>query len=442
MMRRRAVLGGLLLGGCSTITETYESITGDAKPKLPGERIPILPSAAPPTPEAPAGAGPVALPRPAPLAEWPIAGGTPGHAPGHIAAADQLAVAWRSSIGDGAGYRRRLPSPPVMAGGRVYAMDSDAQVTALDAAGGGRAWRVDARPENDSTGNLGGGLAVAGETVFAATGLAELLALEAATGAIRWRAPLPAPARGAPSFAEGGRVCVPLLDNQLVACAPDDGHVLWSYRGQPSVAGLFGVPSPAVDGGLVVAGFSSGELVCLRADSGSVAWSDSLGASGRESIADLSAIRGLPVIDRGLIYAISVAGQFSALDLRSGRRVWEREVSGQETPCVAGDYVFVLSTQQVLSCVGREDGRIRWVRELPAYGDTERRRDPISWTGPLLVGDRLVVAGTTSEALAVSPYTGEILGTQRLPGRCTIAPIAANGTVFLLTDDATVVALR
>src|SRR5690606_13809425 len=107
-----------------------------------------------------------------------------------------------------------------------------------------------------------------------------------------------------------------------------------------------------------------------------------------------------------------------------------------------GDYVFVLSTQQVLSCVGREDGRVRWVRDLPAYGDAERRRDAISWTGPLLAGDRLIVAGTTSEALAVSPYTGEILGRQRLPGRCTTAPVAADGAVYILTDDATVVALR
>ncbi len=442
MMRRRAVLGSLMLAGCSTLTETYESITGDAKPKLPGERVPILAGTAAPTPEAPADAGPVALPRPAPLAEWPVAGGTPGHAPGHIAAADQLAVAWRSSVGDGAGYRARLPSPPVTAGGRLYAMDSNAQVTGLDAAGGGRAWRVDARPDNDSTGNLGGGVAIVGETVFAATGLAELLALDAATGAIRWRAPLPGPARGAPSIAEGGRVCVPVIDSQLVACSPEDGHVLWSYRGQPAIAGLFGAPSPAVDGGLLVAGFPSGELVCLRADSGRVVWSDSLGASGHESVSDLSAIRGLPVIDRGLVHAISVAGQFTALDLRAGRRVWEREVAGQETPCVVGDYIFTLSTQQVLSCVGREDGRIRWLRELPAYGDTERRRDPISWTGPLLVSDRLVVAGTTSEALAISPYTGEIIGRQRLPGRCTLSPIAAAGTVFLLTDDATVVALR
>lgn len=441
-MHRRAVLGGLLLGGCSAISDTWDAITGDAGPKLEGERVPVLPAAAAPAPEVAADAGPIALPPPAPLAAWPVAGGTPGHAPGHIAAADQLAVAWRSSVGDGSGYRARLPSAPVVADGRLFAMDAHAQITALDTARGARLWRVDARPEDESTGNLGGGLAIAGETVFAATGLAELLALDAATGSIRRRTRLPAPARGAPALAEGGRVCVPLLDNQLVACAPDDGHVLWTWHGQPSLIGMFGLPSPAVEGGLVVAGFSSGELVCLRADSGGVSWVDSLGAFGSESVADLSAVRGLPVIDRGLVHAVSVAGQFAAFDLRSGRRIWEREIAGQHTPCVAGDYVFVLSTGQTLFCVGREDGRVRWAHELPAWDEPERQRGPIFHAGPLLVGDRLVVVGTTAEALAISPYTGEVLGRQRLPGRCTIGPVAADGTVFVLTDDATVVALR
>jgi len=441
-MRRRALLGGTLaLTGCSAVSDLYDSVVGEGEPKLPGERVPVIPPANVPSVDAPSGAA-VTLPPPSPLADWPVAGGTPGHAPGHIAAGERLAVAWRSSVGEGGGYRARLPSAPVATGGRVFAMDSEAQVTAINMAGGGRVWRIDARPEEDSSGNLGGGVAVADGTVFAATGLAELLALDAATGAIRWRASLPGPARGAPALAIGGRVCVPLLDGQLVACSPEDGAVQWTYRAQTTVAGLFGTPSPAVDGGLVVAGFASGDLACLQAETGRVLWTDNLGTAGRQSVSDLSAIRGLPVIDQGRVYAISVAGQFTALDLRSGRRLWDRDLGGQETPCVAGDYVFVLTLTQLLACVGREDGRIRWTCQLPAYEDEERQRDPISWTGPLLVGDRLVVAGTTSEAVAVSPYTGEILGRQSLPGRCTLPPIAANGTVFLLDDDATLVALR
>ena len=36
------------------------------------------------------------------------------------------------------------------------------------------------------------------------------------------------------------------------------------------------------------------------------------------------------------------------LDLRSGRRLWEREVGGSETPWLAGDWLFVQTLDQSL----------------------------------------------------------------------------------------------
>jgi outer membrane protein assembly factor BamB len=58
------------------------------------------------------------------------------------------------------------------------------------------------------------------------------------------------------------------------------------------------------------------------------------------------------------------------------------------------------------------------------------------------VGDRLVVAGTQKSALAVSPYTGEVLGQQDLSGKASLGPIAVAGTVFVVTDDGRLLALR
>ena len=58
--------------------------------------------------------------------------------------------------------------------------------------------------------------------------------------------------------------------------------------------------------------------------------------------------------------------------------------------------------------------------DLPRWENPEKQKDPITWFGPVLAGDRLVVAGTNSEALAVSPYTGEILGRQTLSGAASL----------------------
>ena len=46
------------------------------------------------------------------------------------------------------------------------------------------------------------------------------------------------------------------------------------------------------------------------------------------------------------------------------------------------------------------------------------------------------------EALAVSPYTGEILGQQDLSGAASLGPVVAGGTVFVVTDDGRLLALR
>jgi outer membrane protein assembly factor BamB len=45
-------------------------------------------------------------------------------------------------------------------------------------------------------------------------------------------------------------------------------------------------------------------------------------------------------------------------------------------------------------------------------------------------------------ALAISPYTGEVLGEQKLSGAVSVPPVVAMNTVFIVTDDATLVALR
>ena len=67
---------------------------------------------------------------------------------------------------------------------------------------------------------------------------------------------------------------------------------------------------------------------------------------------------------------------------------------------------------------------------------------PIAWTGPLLVGDRLLIAGSDGQAVTMSPYNGEILGRLDLPGPVLVPPVAAGGMVYILTENAQLLAYR
>jgi outer membrane protein assembly factor BamB len=436
--RRGLLLGASLplLAGCETLEDWF----GRPTPRLPGERSPILAEEAALT--ADEGLEPIALPPPEPRREWLQTLGSPAHIPGHPAAADRLAVAWTANVGTGASRRQRLISAPVIAGGRVFAMDALSRVSAFDLATGRNLWRADARPEEETTGGLGGGLAVEGELLVVVSGFAEVLGLSVNDGSIAWRRRLPAPARGAPGVAEG-RAFVPTLEGQMLAVRLDSGEIAWTYRGSGGGAGLLGIPAPAIDAGTVIGAFPSGEVAALRPDTGRVLWVESLAATGGLApLNELSSVRAAPIISQGRVIALAGGGLFVSLDLRSGRRVWEREVGGTENAWLAGDWLFAVTNEQLVAAFSRRDGRAKWVRQLQPFEDMQRRRDPIRWVGPTLAGDRLIVTNSRRDALALSPYTGEELGTQRLPNPAAMPAIVADGTVLFLTEDATLVALR
>lgn len=435
--RRAALLAPLMLGGCSL----FDSWFGEHKTPLPGKREDIFASGRnlAVDPNAP----PVVLPPPVRNAGWPQAGGNPAHLMGHLAAADQLSEAWKADIGEGGGYRRVILAQPVVSEGTVFTMDSDAVVSAFSLANGSRLWRVDTKPEDVDSTNVGGGLGVDQATLYAVNGLSQLVAMDTATGKEKWRTDIGVPGRSPPTIVDG-RVFLITIEDRLVAYSAQDGHALWSHQAAEPVTALLGRPAPAYYGGLVVAGFGSGELAALRAESGSVVWTDGLSAGrAKTSIAEFLSIRGAPVIDNGQVLAISMGGLLVSTDVPSGRRLWERQVTGEETPFVAGDWLFVISVEQQLAAIHVPDGKVAWVTALPRFENPEKRKDTLTWYGPLLVEDRLIVTGTSEDALSISPYTGEILGHIQLSAAAApLVPVVADGTVLVVTNDGRLLALR
>lgn len=444
LARRSALLGAAgLLAGCDTVTDITERILGTNKVPLPGDRVPVLGVARALEADSTARERPFSLPEPQVNDAWLVAGGTPDHAPGHLALPRPIGEAWRASIGSGTAYRQRLTAPPLVANDTVFAMDAFGWVTALDAARGSRRWQTDTRPRQERDGALGGAMALGADTLYVATGLAEIMALDPATGEIRWRAPMPSPARGGLAVA-GDRLIVPNIENHLVGFAAEDGRRLWTFRATPVQALMVGQPSPAVEGEIAVAAFASGEVVGVRPSDGRVLWNESLGGLRglAASLADIPAVLALPVVDRGRVFAVGMGGAATSLDLRSGRRVWERDIGGMLTPSVVGDWVFLLSRDNELFCLGREDARIRWITPLPSFENEQRRSGPITWGPPIVAGGRVLVPGSHAQLLEIDASEGEITNRLRLPGGVTLQPAIAGNTAFLLSNSGAIVALR
>jgi outer membrane protein assembly factor BamB len=464
-MKSRAVaclmilLATPLLAACGgrSISELLD-FTG-RKTKIQGERIAIILSDQQLMPDPQVAAAKMELPPPTRNMEWTEPGDTPQNVVGNLQTDGPLRPMWSVSAGKGSDGDSRLTATPIVAGGLVFVLDAEAHVFAFEAATGKRVWDKSLAPALENRSLLstvnpfaaktvtpwkgfGGGIAYDSGRLYAGTGFGAVVAMDARTGRQLWFANTIVPVHSAPVVIDG-RVYVITQENQTIALDADSGQTLWDHHGTVESAAILSSASVGVAGDTVVVPYSSGELFALRAQNGTPAWTDTLTRSGNvTALTVINDIAGRPVIDRNMVFAISHSGTLAAINFRSGSRAWTRNIAGIQTPLVVGDYLFVVSTEGQVVCMMRNDGRIRWASQLPAFGNPARKRDPIVWTGPILVSNFLVLIASDGKAVLLSPYDGKKLGEAEVPSGTFIQPVVANGIMYVLTDQAELVALK
>jgi hypothetical protein len=219
--------------------------------------------------------------------------------------------------------------------------------------------------------------------------------------------------------------------------------VIWQQSGTLESQGVFGVAAPAAAQGTVVVGYSSGELGAYRYENGRSLWNDTLSRSTiSTSVSSLADIDAEPVIDQGRVYAVGQGGRMAAIELATGQRLWEQNVAGISTPWVAGEWLFVVTDDARLIAIARGTGKIRWISQLRGWKNEKKKSGAISWTGPVLAGDRLWLANSRGELVSASPADGSLGATIELDGPVSLSPIVANDTLYVLTDKGRLAAYR
>ncbi len=262
----------------------------------------------------------------------------------------------------------------------MFVLDAENHIFAFDARGGNPLWNQRLAPRGESSlvndlslgvlgqdhsidpsKGFGGGIAYDDGKLFVTTGFGDVFALNPQNGRRIWKTNLDVPILNAP-VASGGRVFVSSQDNHFYALAQLDGRKLWDHQGISESAGILESTSAAVAGEFVIAPYTSGELYALRIQNGRPAWNDMLTSSGGvTALSELDDIAGRPVVDRGLVYAVSHSGIMTAINLSTGDRNWSRDIKSIQTPWAAGDFVYVLNTDQQVLCLTRKEGRVKWM---------------------------------------------------------------------------------
>ena len=446
-----------VLAGCSTVSKVLPRRTAkgpsvDAQLKATeGQRIPLLALDQQLNVSDALKGQSFYIPPAQPLADCPLPGCTPEQSVENVAAASRFQVAWRRDIGKGSNRTEQITAPPILAEGRVFTMDGNAQVMASDARTGARVWAANLAVKNRRDAReYGGGLAYANGKVFVSSGYRFVAAVDAKTGATLWKTMTKLPFHTAPTVVNG-RVIVTSVNDDIETFDAATGAPGWNYQALIEPATILSASSPAVVDGTVIAAFSSGELTAVQAANGNQIWSGSLTRISRTSaLSEIRDIAGRPIVSKGVVYSGSHSGVAAAVDLRTGEPKWQLPIVTIAPPWVSGDVVYFVSKAGEVVCVARETGKVYWIRDLNAGRKQTRAtrllgrqvNDRAYWTGVIMANNRLVTVSSDGRAASIDPITGVVQGYLKLgKSPALVQPIAAGGMIYVVTDKGELIAI-
>ncbi|MEY8801051.1 PQQ-binding-like beta-propeller repeat protein [Leisingera sp. XS_AS12] len=386
----------------------------------------------------------ISLPQQTVNTSWPQGHGAEASRTAHPALSVAPQRVWSVGIGAGDSRRQRITATPVVGGGRIYTLDSGAQVSAVSPQGH-LLWQAKLVPAADDDGQAtGGGLAYDDGVLYVSSGFGVLTALDAATGAQIWRQELEATGSGQPRVS-GGLVYLVAGDDTGWAVNTKDGRIAWQVEAAPSPSNILGAPAPVVSRDLAIFAFGSGDLIATFRRGGLRRWTASVaGQRTGRTLSRITDVTGAPVISGKRLYVGNNSGRTVAIDLDTGDRLWTAREGASGTAWPAGDSLFQVSDLNQLLRLDARTGEVIWAVDLPGYvKDKPGKRGRIYvHHGPVVAGGQIVVASNDGVLRFFNPQDGSLTRTIEVPGGATTAPVVADRTLYVVSSKGELLAYR
>ncbi len=390
------------------------------------------------------GAAPFAAPRAVRNTDWSQAAGTQITRTTHAMLSQQPSVVWAIDIGAGDDKRKRIVADPIFAKNRVFAMDADMQVTAVSDQGA-ILWQRNLTPASETVGDvIGGGLAHGQGRLYVTTGYGELHALDPESGAVIWTQQLLGAGNTAPTYHAG---LVYLVSNDATAWAveADTGRVRWQIDGQSDVNNLSGALAPSVTDKFALFSYGSGEIQAAFRRGGLVYWTTVLsGARDGRAVGVVDDIATPPLVSGSRVYVANGSGATAAIDLDNGDRIWTTPQGATGPMWAAGNALFFVNDLNQLVRLNASDGSVIWTQQLAGFTTEKPTKSAQTYAhhGPILAGGQLVLASNDGKIRFFDPASGQLQNSVDIPQGATTQPIVANATLFVVSTDGTLYALR
>lgn len=379
---------------------------------------------------------------------WSQTSVNPQHIVGNIKAGLSLKEQWTENFGKGVNKRDLIMPAPVFHANKIFVMDSRGVISAFSIKNGQRLW------QNTLKADIGGfketksrasGLAADDKVLYATTGFGGVFAMNSESGKSLWRRVLESPIRIAPTVTDQ-ILLVQTVDNTLYALDKKNGKELWKFSVAHEDTVIAGGASPAYDAdeNVVIAGFSNGEIVVLNATVGTPLWSSMLVSNKQvSSSTDINTIGSCPIVENGVIYAISNGNVMQAIDLHSGDKVWEKEIGSMQNMLMAGNYLFVISNRNILYAIEKKDGDIVWSLDVREYLYEDDADPTIVYAAPpLMLSNNILLAFSNGKILKINAANGSVSAKSNLGTDISNGLIAVEERVIAVSDDADIIVFK
>lgn len=332
-----------------------------------------------------------------------------------------VSLQWSAS----AGNPRLFMFTPALSDKLVYTAAANGNVSALAEQGGREVSRFDVKSK------LTGAIGAVEDIVVVADAEGNAIALDA-TGRQRWKTPLEGEILAAPMVVQSS-VIVRTADGRLFALNRADGKRRWVFTRQAPVLTLRTSAAVAVNRGVIYAGFPAGKVVAIELDTGRPVWEATIslprGTTELERIADVA---GVPVVDDSRVCAAVYQGRTGCVESLSGNNLWTRDISSADGVAVDAKNLYVSDTDGNVYGLDKTSGTTVWKQEKLAKRDIGT---------PVVVKGRVLVPDGLGMVHALSPETGELIGRAPTDGSRIFGLVTSTDRVFAQTQKGGVFAI-
>ncbi|MBN7796148.1 outer membrane protein assembly factor BamB [Parahaliea mediterranea] len=322
---------------------------------------------------------------------------------------------WSTGIGDGQG-EGLYHIQPALLGERIYAASADGEVVALDRERGKKIWDVELEDQA-----LSGGVGAYEDSLFLGGADGSVLRLDAGDGSVVWKRKVTGEVL-APPQGDGDVVVAQTYDGKLFGLDYDTGERLWTYDSNVPVLTIRGTSTPVLNDGMVYAGFANGRVLAFTADTGAIAWEVRVAISqGRSEIERIVDIDGTMALTGNELYAAAYQGRIAAIEVNSGRKLWQQNVSSFSGVSTGFGNVYVADEDGTLTAYLRGGQGVRWTQGDLAYRELSR---------PTPVSSYVAVADLEGIVHIISQVDGSFAGRVKVDGDGARADMLSDGNVL------------